>query len=129
MIEIETRLRLDVSKARLSLSANNRGQVAFFLGSRSCVGQRAAGHQYRRYIGLDHQPFAKGFHHNHGVNGRATKATILLCERQAQPPKLSKMGPMLLAKTQLGSCQFLPLIKPVIVLNESLNTVLKQGLL
>ncbi len=69
MIKIEPRLRLDISKARLSLSANNRSQVTFFLGSRSRVGQRAAGHQYRRYIGLDHQPFAKSFHHNHGVDG------------------------------------------------------------
>ena len=42
MIKIETRLRLDISKARLSLSANNRSQVTFFLGSRSRLGQRAA---------------------------------------------------------------------------------------
>ena len=69
MIKIEPRLRLDISKARLSLSANNRSQVTFFLGSRSRLGQRAACHQYRRYIGLNHQPFAKGFHHNHRVDG------------------------------------------------------------
>ena len=97
--QLKAALAFHVSKCTQQAAVDDARNILMLLGFAAAFLQQSAKHQNGGKIRLYHKPFAQLFHHDHHVNGVATKATVLLGKGHRQPTELGECLPVLAIHT------------------------------
>ena len=111
-----------IGKGENALTRDQGGEMVFLLGRGTCL-QEAACQDNGLQKRLDHEAFAKLFHHDHCIDRAAAEAAIFFGEGRCQQTELSKLGPHFRPPAVLRGDDLAPGVKVILVLDQPCEAV------
>src|SRR4029077_16076388 len=126
VVKVVARLPLGVGEAQNKAAVDDlRNEIGALLGAAAMTKKAAAEHN-RRQIWFEHQGAAKSLHRDHRLHGAASRAAVLLIERESEKTEFGELRPHIAAPAFGVLAVALALLEGVKVADQAIEALFQQ---